>query len=159
MLNGVGFVNELSLSLSLSFDFMQRTPKGDFTHCKYNLIHLYYTEIRMQLITNRQTGEKRPWRIPRSTHTGIITFGFRGRRKMITGQVWDNPLLILLPKNWERELWKYDIVTEKDNLDENGNEIKPPSAFEQIKSNPMAAAPLVMNMFSAKKGKEFRDGY
>ena len=63
--------------------------------------------------------------------------------------------MILLLKDGGAKEWKYDIVTEKDNLDENGNEIKPLSAFEQIKSNPMAAAPLVMNMFSAKKGKEF----
>ena len=29
-----------------------------------------------------------------------------------TGQVWDNPLLILLRKRRSEE-WKYDIVTEK----------------------------------------------
>ena len=118
------------------------------------ILYQDYTEIRMQLITNRQTGEKRPWRIPEYSYRYYNVWISR-TPKDPTGQVWDNPLLILLPKDAVTKEWKYDIVTEKDNLDENGNEIKPPSAFEQIKSNPMAAAPLVMNMFSAKKGKDF----
>ena len=62
MLNGVGFVNEP--------EFQKAAPsisckEGQKVTLRTVNIILYqdYTEIRMQLITNRQTGEKRPWRI------------------------------------------------------------------------------------------------
>ena len=156
VLNGVGFVNEPEFQKTRAIDFMQRRPKGDFTHCKYNPLP------RLHRDPDAIDYKSPNWRETAMENSEEYSYRYYNvwisrTPKDPTGQVWDNPLLILLPKDGGAKEWKYDIVTEKDNLDENGNEIKPPSAFEQIKSNPMAAAPLVMKMFSAKKGKEFRD--
>ena len=156
VLNGVGFVNEPEFQKTRAIDFMQRRPKGDFTHCKYNplpRLHRDPDAIDYKspnwMETAMENSEEYSYR--------YYNVWISRTPKDPTGQVWDNPLLVLLPKDGGSKEWKYDIRTEKDNLDENGNEIKPPSAFEQIKSNPMAAAPIVMNMFSTKKGKDFGD--
>jgi len=156
VLNGVGFVNEPEFQKTRAIDFMQRRPKGDFTHCKYNplpRLHRDPDAIDYKspnwMETAMENSEEYSYR--------YYNVWISRTPKDPTGQVWDNPLLVLLPKDGGAKEWKYDIRTEKDNLDENGNEIKPPSAFEQIKSNPMAAAPIVMNMFSTKKGKDFGD--
>ena len=156
VLNGVGFVNEPEFQKTRAIDFMQRRPKGDFTHCKYNplpRLHRDPDAIDYKspnwMETAMENSEEYSYR--------YYNVWISRTPKDPTGQVWDNPLLVLLPKDGGSKEWKYDIRTEKDNLDENGNEIKLPSAFEQIKSNPMAAAPIVMNMFSTKKGKDFGD--
>ena len=66
VLNGVGFVNEPEFQKTYAIDFMQRSQKVTLRTVSNPLPRLH--RDRMQLITNRQTGEKRPWRIPRYSY-------------------------------------------------------------------------------------------
>jgi hypothetical protein len=157
VLNGVGFVQEPEYQKTRAIDFMQRRPKGDFTHCKYNPLPRLHRDPDAIDYKSPDWMEKSMENSEEYSYRYYNVWVSR-TPKDPTGQVWDNPLLVLLPKNGGTKEWKYEIRTEKDNLDENGNEIKPPSAFEQIKSNPMGAAPIVMSMFSNKKyAKDFGD--
>jgi len=74
-----------------------------------------------------------------------------------TGQAWDKPLVVLLPRDGGAREWTYDVRRPEDNVEDDAKKTAG-SAFketmEKIRANPMSAAPMVMQAFSTKKKED-----
>ena len=66
-----------------------------------------------------------------------------------SGQTWDSPLCLLLPRDGGAREWRYDVRRPEDN--EDVAEETPSEMLKRVARNPISAAPIIMSAFSTKK--------
>ena len=163
VLSGVAFVGDDMKDRAI--DFMQRRPKTDFTMSKYNPLGRLHRDP--DAIDYKQPG----WMeaaMPNSGGPGEEDgYSYRYYNVWLartpidpSGQVWENPLCLLLPKNRGAQEWDYEVRLPEDN--EGAVEETLGEKAGRIAKNPLSAAPIIMKAFSFKKGKkedqfEFQD--
>ena len=163
VLSGVAFVGDDMKDRAI--DFMQRRPKTDFTMSKYNPLGRLHRDP--DAIDYKQPG----WMeaaMPGSGAPGDEDgYSYRYYNVWLartpldpSGQVWENPLCLLLPKEKGAREWTYEIRTPEDN--EGVTEETLGEKAGRIAKNPLSAAPIIMKAFSFKKTKkedqfEFQD--
>jgi len=155
VLNGVAFVNEPKY-YDRAIDFMQRRTKEDFIMSKYNPLGRLHRDP--DAIDYKSPG----WMEAGMSNSDEYSYRYynvwllRSPRDP-TGQAWDKPLVVLLPKNGGTQEWTYDIRRPEDNVEDDANKTAASqfkNAMEKIKANPMSAAPMVMQAFSTKKKED-----
>ena len=152
VLDGVAFVNEPD-KLDRAIDFMQRRPKGDFTMCKYNPLG------RLHRDPDAVDYKSPDWMRTAMPEKDVYAYRYYNiwlARSPIdpTGQVWENPLVMLLPRNGGAKEWRYDVRKPEDNdVGGGGGDNNAAMMMDKLKkvvANPMMAGPMVMNAFSAR---------
>jgi hypothetical protein len=155
VLNGVAFVNEPKY-YNRAIDFMQRRTKEDFIMSKYNPLGRLHRDP--DAIDYKSPG----WMEAGMESSDEYSYRYynvwllRSPRDP-TGQAWDKPLVVLLPRNGGAKEWTYDVRRPEDNVEDDskkttGSQLM--STLEKIKANPMSAAPMVMQAFSTKKKED-----
>jgi len=155
VLNGVAFVTERD-KYDRAIDFMQRRTKEDFIMSKYNPLGRLHRDP--DAIDYKSPGwmEAGMAKSDEYSYRYYNVWLLRSPRDP-TGQAWDKPLVVLLPKNGGTQEWTYDIRRPEDNAEEDANKTTASqfkNAMEKIKANPMSAAPMVMQAFSTKKKED-----
>ena len=149
VLAGVAFVGDDMKDRAI--DFMQRRPKTDFTMSKYNPLGRLHRDP--DAIDYKQPG----WMeaaMPGSGAPGDEDgYSYRYYNVWLartpldpSGQVWENPLCLLLPKDKGEREWTYEIRTPEDN--EGVTEETLGEKAGRIAKNPLSAAPIIMKAFS-----------
>ena len=151
VLSGVAFVDDEHKDRAI--DFMQRRPKTDFTMSKYNPLGRLHRDP--DAIDYKSPG----WMesaMPGSRKTDAEGYAYRYYNVWLartpldpSGQVWENPLCVLLPRDGGAREWDYEVRTPEDN--EGQKEETAGEALKRVAANPIAAAPIIMKAFSFKK--------
>lgn len=156
VLSGVAFVGDDKKDRAI--DFMQRRPKTDFTMSKYNPLGRLHRDP--DAIDYKSPG----WMetsMPDSTGEGDDNgYSYRYYNLWLartpidpTGETWESPLCLLLPKHGGAQEWRYDVRFPEDNdtaVPETTQEM-----MARMMKNPLSAAPIIMSTFSTtKKSKE-----
>ena len=155
VLNGVAFVNEPKY-YDRAIDFMQRRTKEDFIMSKYNPLGRLHRDP--DAIDYKSPG----WMTSGMEKSEEYSYRYynvwllRSPRDP-TGQAWDKPLVVLLPRDGGAREWTYDVRRPEDNVEDDakktaGSQFK--ETMDKIKANPMSAAPMVMQAFSTKKKED-----
>ena len=155
VLSGVAFVNEPD-KYDRAIDFMQRRTKEDFIMSKYNPLGRLHRDP--DAIDYKSPG----WM--EAGMEGSDEYSYRYYNIWLlrspidpTGQAWDKPLVVLLPRDGGAREWTYDVRRPEDNVEDDAKKTAG-SAFketmEKIRANPMSAAPMVMQAFSTKKKED-----
>tara|TARA_B110000977_G_scaffold166839_2_gene214974 strand:+ start:1835 stop:3169 length:1335 start_codon:yes stop_codon:yes gene_type:complete len=153
VLAGVAFVTDDKKDRAI--DFMQRRPKTDFTMSKYNPLGRLHRDP--DAIDYKSPG----WMehsMPESN--GDDGYSYRYYNVWLSrtpidpsGQCWESPLCLLLPKDGGQQEWKYDVRLPEDNDDVTPE--TPQEMLQRAVKNPLSAAPTIMSFFSTtKKSKE-----
>lgn len=155
VLNGVAFVNEPD-KYDRAIDFMQRRTKEDFIMSKYNPLGRLHRDP--DAIDYKSPGwmESGMEKSDEYSYRYYNMWLLRSPRDP-TGQAWDKPLVVLLPRDGGAREWTYDVRTPEDNVEEDskkttGSQFK--DTMDKIKSNPLSAAPMVMQAFSTRKKED-----
>ena len=149
-----------------AIDFMQRRPKTDFTMSKYNPLGRLHRDP--DAIDYKQPG----WMetaMPGSAPFGAEeeedgAYSYRYYNVWLartpldaSGQVYENPLCLLLPRDEGAKEWDYEIRKPEDNVGAKEETIG--EMMGRAAKNPLSAAPIVMSMFSTKRGKKKEDQF
>ena len=155
VLSGVAFVNERD-KYDRAIDFMQRRTKEDFIMSKYNPLGRLHRDP--DAIDYKSPGwmEAGMERSDEYSYRYYNIWLLRSPRDP-TGQAWDKPLVVLLPRDGGAREWTYDVRRPEDNVEDDakktaGSQFK--ATMEKIRANPMSAAPMVMQAFSTKKKED-----
>ena len=149
VLSGVAFVGDDHKDRAI--DFMQRRPKTDFTMSKYNPLGRLHRDP--DAIDYKEPG----WMenaMPGSDGADGYSYRFYNvwlSRTPIdpSGQTWESPLVLLLPRDGGAREWRYDVRKPEDN--EDAEEETPGEILARVAKNPISAAPIIMSAFSSKK--------
>ena len=149
VLSGVAFVGDDMKDRAI--DFMQRRPKTDFTMSKYNPLGRLHRDP--DAIDYKAPG----WMesaMPGSEGEDGYSYRYYNvwlARTPIdpSGQTWDSPLCLLLPRDGGAREWRYDVRRPEDN--EDVAEETPSEILKRVARNPISAAPIIMSAFSTKK--------
>ena len=149
VLSGVAFVGDDMKDRAI--DFMQRRPKTDFTMSKYNPLGRLHRDP--DAIDYKAPG----WMesaMPGSEGEDGYSYRYYNvwlARTPIdpSGQTWDSPLCLLLPRDGGAREWRYDVRRPEDN--EDVAEETPSEMLKRVARNPISAAPIIMSAFSTKK--------
>ena len=157
VLEGVAFVDDEHKERAI--DFMQRRPKTDFTMSKYNpLGRLHRDPDAIDYKSPNWMERAMPGSLPADAEgdgdEGAYSYRYYNvwlaRTPLdASGQVWENPLCLLLPKDGGAQEWEYEVRKPEDN--EDAPEETVGDKMGRIAKNPMSAAPIIMKAFSFKK--------
>ena len=149
VLSGVAFVGDDMKDRAI--DFMQRRPKTDFTMSKYNPLGRLHRDP--DAIDYKAPG----WMetaMPDSK--GEDGYSYRYYNVWLSrtpidpsGQCWESPLCLLLPRQGGAREWRYDVRKPEDN--DEAKEETPKEMLARVAKNPISAAPIIMSAFSTKK--------
>jgi hypothetical protein len=149
VLSGVAFVGDDMKDRAI--DFMQRRPKTDFTMSKYNPLGRLHRDP--DAIDYKAPG----WMetaMPDSK--GEDGYSYRYYNVWLSrtpidpsGQTWESPLCLLLPRDGGKREWRYDVRKPEDNAE--GKEETATEMLARVAKNPISAAPIIMSAFSTKK--------
>ncbi|MDA9599460.1 hypothetical protein N9S31_01385, partial [bacterium] len=116
VLNGVAFVNEPKY-YDRAIDFMQRRTKEDFIMSKYNPLGRLHRDP--DAIDYKSPG----WMTSGMEKSEEYSYRYynvwllRSPRDP-TGQAWDKPLVVLLPRDGGAREWTYDVRRPEDNVED-----------------------------------------
>ena len=154
VLSGVAFVDDEHKDRAI--DFMQRRPKTDFTMSKYNPLGRLHRDP--DAIDYKSPGWMESAMPGSSTENDDEDGAYSYRYYNVwlartpldpSGQVWENPLCLLLPKDGGSQEWEYEIRKPEDNVDAPEESIG--DMMGRVAKNPISAAPIIMKAFSFKK--------
>lgn len=151
VLSGVAFVTDEHKDRAI--DFMQRRPKTDFTMSKYNPLGRLHRDP--DAIDYKSPGWME-YAMPGSRETDEEGYSYRYYNVWMartpldpSGQVWENPLCLLLPRDGGAKEWDYEVRKPEDNVD--AVEETTAEMLGRVAKNPISAAPIIMKAFSFKK--------
>ena len=168
VLDGVAFVADDKRDRAI--DFRQRRPKTDFTMSKYNpLGRLHrdpdaidykspgWMETSMPGSRGQDAAEGGEAAGEQGAEDGAYSYRYYNlwlARNPLdpSGQVWENPLCVLLPREGGAREWDYEVRRPEDNEEEVEETLG--DKLARVAKNPMAAAPIVMKAFSFKNSQK-----
>mmetsp|Transcript_36422 Transcript_36422/g.90823 ORF Transcript_36422/g.90823 Transcript_36422/m.90823 type:complete len:462 (-) Transcript_36422:57-1442(-) len=158
VLEGVAFVGDEHRDRAI--DFMQRRPKADFTMSKYNpLPRLHRDPDAIDYkspgwMETSMPGSKSSSEGGAGDEDGAYSYRYYNiwlaRTPLdASGQVWENPLCLLLPRDGGAQEWDFEIRKPEDN--DGAEEESIGDMVSRVAKNPISAAPIIMKAFSFKK--------